>query len=233
MRDTLDILYTPLASGPFPNFDRTALLDWIAENQQQPIKRRRDASLRTEHELYPWNICYPLVDRQWRDGFQQEFPELAGFFSRAYELEPRDLHTIVLLPIRSDFIGEGFWHSDPDETGLRMYLDNTEWDRDFLRIRASLPDWNEKDQLMHIPADGLDQRFSTKTQSAAALGPQQVFFLNNIRAIHAVNVSTVGAFRIAVIVTIGRRWRDMPSHVKSLIERSAQQYPEHARLRQI
>lgn len=217
---------------PVPDYDQQALMRWVASNQKQQIESRRDASLKTQHELYPWDITYPLESGRWRGGFDQEFPDLAQYFHLAYGLERRDLDTVVLLPVRSDFIGQGFWHSDPDETGLRMYLENTEHDRDFLLIKACREARHSGDPQLIVPNDGQGPDFSDRIYSAGTLGPRQAFFLNNIRGIHAVNVSTRGAFRIAVIVTIGRKFRHMPGHLIDMIQRSAQEYPDLAVMRQ-
>lgn len=106
--DPLDILYTPLDTEPIPNFDMSKLIDWISKNQQQVVATRKDASLITPRELYPWDITYPMTYNIWRGNFNILFPELAKFFYTAYNLEEKDLVTIVLLPIRSDFVGTGF-----------------------------------------------------------------------------------------------------------------------------
>lgn len=222
--DPLDILYTPLDTAPIPNYDTNKLLDWIYKNQKQSVPERKDASLITPQQLYPWDISYPMTHKLWRGNFNIIFPELAKFFYTAYNLEEKDLVTVVLLPIRSDFIGQGFWHADPDETGLRMYLENTEHDKDFLLLRSSKEPYQSRDFSKPIPNDGIDPRFNQKILTAKIYNPRQVFFLNNVRAIHSANVSTIGAFRIAVIVTIGKNFSQMPDHLKNLIVNSSKKF---------
>lgn len=226
--DPLDILYTPLDTAPIPNYDTNQLLDWIKKNQKQTVPERKDASLVTPLHAYPWDISYPMTHKMWRGNFNKLFPDLAKFFYTAYNLEEKDLFTVVLLPIRSDFIGQGFWHSDPDETGLRMYLENTEHDKDFLLLKSSKSPYQSRDNSSSVPNDGNDLRFNKAILKAKIYKPRQVFFLNNIRAIHSANVSTIGAFRIAVIVTIGKNFSQMPEHVKKLIVHSAEKFKDLA-----
>lgn len=109
-----------------------------------------------------------------------------------------------------------------------MYLENTEHDKDFLLLKSSIVPYQTKDLSRPIPNDGIDSRFNQTLLKAKIHKPKQVFFLNNVRAIHSVNVSTQGAFRIAVIVTIGKNFAQMPVHLKNLIVHSAEKFKDLA-----
>ncbi len=229
--DIFNILYTPIDTIPVPDYSVSKLIEWIQHNQKQSITERKDASLITPQQVYPWDITYPMTGKTWRANFNILFPELAEYFYKAYGLEEKDLLTVVLLPIRTDFVGEGFWHTDPDETGLRMYLENTEHDKDFLLLKASkFP--NAKRDPVRVPDHGKDPRYHDEVFSAKIYTPRQAFFINNVRGIHSANVTTMGAFRIAVIVTIGKDLQDMPEKLKDLIIKSAEKFKDLAVIRQ-
>jgi hypothetical protein len=226
----LNILYTPLDTIPIPEYNVDDLVKWIQQNQKQDVSARKDASQITPQNAYPWDITYPMTDKKWRGNFNIHFPELAEYFYKAFDLTEKDLLTVVLLPIRSDFVGEGFWHTDPDETGLRMYLENTEHAKDFLLVKASIAPNMIRDPV-RVPDHGKDIRYHDTVYSAKVHTPRQVFFINNVRGIHSANVTTMGAFRIAVIVTLGKNFIDMPEHVKDLIVRSAEKFKDLAIIR--
>lgn len=217
----LDILYTPLDTIPVPDYNKNTLLEWIHKNQKQDLPYRKDGSNFVED--YPWDISYARMNKEWQDNFNVQFPQLAHFFYAAFQLGEEDIFSVVLLPVKSSFVGKGFWHKDPDETGLRIYLENTESEKNFLLIRASKSSYISAPNEI-TPADGNDVRYSDTELSAKILHSRQAFFLNNIRAIHCANVSTVGAFRIAVIVTLGKKITEIPQHLKNLILSSAEKY---------
>jgi hypothetical protein len=230
--DTLDILYTPLDTADIPQVDIPRLMQWMSTNNNQYIINRRDASKKTEDNLYPWDICYAKEKGHWKTDFTQQFPVLADYFSSAYGLEPDDVKTVVMLPNKPDFSGVGFWHSDPDETGLRMYLENEDHDTDFLLLKSTIKKYNTREELGLVPNNGIDPaRFNPEILSAKILKPRQTFFLNNLRAIHAAKISQ-GKFRVAILVILNVPFSQMPTQVVELIRRSAAKYPDLAVVRQ-
>jgi len=201
--DANEILYTPLDSNPVPEYDINKLLNWLKEHSPtQDIKNRVDAS---KHELiskvYPWNIIYPRYKGVWQFDFDKEFPEIANFFSDAYKLYENDIYEVTLLPVKNDFIGTGFWHSDPDPYGLRTYLENQE-PGEFLLIKPTIEPYTERQKI------GWDSNYNITgiplqdiTHSAKLKNSRQTFYINNKRAVHAVQVPQLGRLRIAAIIS--------------------------------
>jgi len=224
--NAVDILYTPLDTPDVPDVDVPKLLAWVAKHTKvQEISGRQDASKITElTESYPWNIIYPRHNTAWQYDFDKEFPELAEYFYKAFGMSEEDLFSVVLLPVKTEFVGMGFWHSDPDEYGLRLYLENQEPD-EFLKIRPTVFPYDTR------PPFGLDATFNSiplqdKTFSATLRKPKQTFYLNNIRAIHAVQSFNPGTVRIAVIISSNNR--NLKQQFNDLVVRSAKKYSDLA-----
>lgn len=222
--NSLDILYTPLDTPLSPNVDLDKLLKWVKEHgTNQNLSTRLDASKETAvQDTYPWNIVYPMDRKSWCFDFDREFPELADFFSSGYKINATDLRKVVLLPVKPGFSGLGFWHSDPDPTGLRMYLANQETE-DFLLIKPTVEPYDARPNFSITDLDAVP--IQDKTYSAKLLDPRQTFYLNNIRAIHAVNVTT-NTTRIAVIVF--PEPNNLKEHLNKLIVDSAKKYNDYA-----
>jgi hypothetical protein len=223
-----EILYTPLDTPKVPNFDIDRLLGWILMHHgQQYIDNRRDASQNSSIEsLYPWDIIYARNNKKWQYDFNIEFPELSVFFYSAFGLIEQDIQAIVLLPVKTKFAGIGFWHSDPDSHGLRVYLENQETD-EFLLIRPTAEPYDAR------PNFGIDQSFKDialqdKILSAKLLDRKQTFYLNNIRAVHAVKSCFPGKLRIAAIISVNSHRAELEQHISDLIRRSAEKYSDYA-----
>ena len=226
MESILNILYTPLDTIEPPVVDIDKLLSWAYGINKQLIPRRMDASGYTDKSVYPWHIVYAKNKGVWEKNFNTEFPELANFFSEAYGLTESEVQNITLLPVRPDYVGIGFWHADPDEQGLRVYLVNDETDN-FLRIRPTVEPYDAR-PVKVIPNDGISPHIQTVEYSAKMLKPNQTFFLNNVRAIHAANVTRVNSLRIAVIISGLGPMKIMKPALKELILRSAEKYSDYA-----
>lgn len=226
-KNSLDVLYTPLDTPFVPKTDINKLMTWINKYfEKQDVSDREDASkVSLVADTYPWNLIYPRVKGSWQYDFQTEFPELSNFFFSAYGLEEKDIKSIVLLPIKPNFKGVGFWHSDPDFHGLRMYIENDEVD-DFLLINQTIIPYANR------PMFGLDKDFKNtplknKIVSAKLYSGNQTFYINNTRAVHAVNVKVPGTLRIAVIVSCVNT-SSVNNHVNDLIIRSAEKYKDYS-----
>jgi len=224
-----DILYTPLMSPDFPSYDYTKLLSWIHKfYSTQIIQNRPDGSERISGDIYPWDIIYAKYDYAWRFNFNKEFPELAAFFGDAYNLATSEIDSVVLLPVKDEHRGLGFWHRDPDKWGLRMYLENTELENSLLIKPTKLPHNFHSELPSTINPVG-PWEFIQDVQYAANIpNPQQVFYLNNVRAIHTVNKSIPNSKRFAVIVSTGKPMFEMPQHLQDLIVSSAEHYKDSA-----
>ena len=226
--NALDILYTPLDTPAVPNTDTTKLLSWVESyHKSQAHPNRLDSSKIEEvSTTYPWNIIYPRINHNWCYDFNTEFPELADFFSSAYKINESELHSVVLLPVKSEFTGLGFWHSDPDVAGLRCYIENQEKGNDFLLIRPTIEPYNTKPQFGILDPEFRTTPLQDVVLSAKLREPNQTFYLNNVRAVHAVNTQTTGALRIAVI--IGVDFFKVKDQINTLVVESAKKYNDYA-----
>lgn len=226
MTSVLDILYTPLDTIEPPAINIEKFMEWAYNGDKQQIAGRMDASSYTNTVVYPWHIVYAKNKGVWYKNFNIEFPELAEFFSKAYGLTENEVQNITLLPVRPDYSGTGFWHSDPDEQGLRVYLVNDETD-DFLRIRPTVEPHDTRQHKM-IPNNGIASHIQTVEYSAKMLKPNQTFFLNNVRAVHAANITKTNSLRIAVIISGLGPIKTMKPALQELILRSAEKYSDYA-----
>lgn len=224
----LDILYTPLDTPSVPKTDITKLLAWVESYRlDQNLDIRMDQSKNKKiASLYPWNIIYPRIKNNWCYDFDSEFPELADFFSSAYKLAESEVTDVVLLPVRSDFQGLGFWHSDLDSTGLRCYIENQEPAADFLMIKPTVEAYKKRPYFGVMDPEFTNTPLQNTIMVATLMQPNQTFYLNNVRAVHAVNTSVAGAMRIAVIIVpdIAK----VESRINDLIVRSAEKYKDYA-----
>jgi hypothetical protein len=220
------LLYTPLDVLPVPEFDINKLIEWCKTNtpNTDKIGERRDAK-DTHGDRYPWNIVYPRKNFQWQYGFDTEFPQLVEWYGTAYGIEIEKCHDIVLLPIKSTFSGVGFWHSDPDEHGIRAYLENEEPD-EFLHIRPTAQLHLERPP--EISKSTVDNEFDIELQpaiSAKLLSRQQAFYINNTTAVHAVVTPQAGRLRVATIVSFKLGKND--GRLEGLKNRSAKKFSDH------
>ena len=214
----LDILYTPLDTSPLPAFNIDRLLSWIDDNKdKQHIQNRADSSKMVSK--YPWNIIYPKTLGKWQYNFNIEFPELAEYFSSCFDLAPQDVLGVVLLPVKSEFTGVGFWHSDPDVLGLRMYLENKE-SNDFLLVRPTVEAYITRPPFT-LSTDNSDIKLQDSIYSAKLLNPTQSYFINNVRAMHAVTTSSAGILRIAALIFVSPH---VAERMQELIIRSAEKF---------
>ena len=227
----LDILYTPLDIPEPPAFDYEEFVAWAKQSNDQYVPGRRDASKVTDPESYPWNIVYAKLDGQWHNGFDVKFPALAKFFSEGFRLEPSQIKNIIALPVKENFIGTGFWHADPDESGLRVYLANDETDN-FLLIRPTVEPYDHRPPGRVLPNNGIHPTVQTGVEySAKLLKPNQGFFINNIRGIHAARTNVMNNKRIAVIISLVGKSSPLATageSTKQLIIDSAKKYADYS-----
>ena len=222
--DILDILYTPVDIPPAPKFDRAKLDEWCRNHRKQVVQKRGDGKEITAEDIYPWHIVYPRHNFVWYSGFKEQFSELAEYLCSAFMLKENELASIVLLPVKPGYTGAKYWHADPDELGLRIYLENDEHDRDFLLIKPSVNKNNSRDELGEIPANGISPKIQNVIHSAKILKSNQAFYINNVRAIHTVNVNRPNSTRLAALIIPGRSSSKIPQRTKDLIINSAEKY---------
>lgn len=222
-----DILYTPLDIPEPPTVDIDLLVDWICKYQdEQEINDRGDSS-KILKDTYPWNIIYCKTNYNWYRDFDKLFPELANYCDTAFGV-PRDrISNVVILHTRNDFVGEGFWHMDHDETGLRFYLDNQE-KNDFLHIQPLTTVHTSRSLAVDDIHRNGNSALQNKKLSARLLKPNQGFFINNVNARHSVHTSSPGIVRVSVSVIVNSYMINMPLSLRNLIVQSAEKYKDYA-----
>jgi len=221
--DILDILYTPLEVPPAPKFDNKALLQWCSKNHVSGTDNRYNL----DNEIYPWNFIYARLNHQWQENFNFMFPDLAEYFYSAFLLKELELSSVVLLQVKSEYVGAKYWHFDPDEIGLRLYLENDDIDRDFLLIKPTVKKYYSHDQGLKldqvgdIPLNGVSPNIQDVVYSAKMPRSNRAFYINNVRSIHTANVNLSNSSRLAVIIFAGSKASDVPTATKELILKSA------------
>lgn len=226
--DVTDILYTPLDLPPFPKFSTDELREWIVScHSKQTVHNNLDASKHLGF-MYPWNVTYAKQDGKWLNEFNSQFPALSKFFHEAYGFEDADLDTVCILPLRQDFTGTGFWHSDQDPLGLRMYLENENVEGASLLIKPLSKKYKTRDELGILPRFGSSEKVQNDVvyEVKSPVGASS-HFLNNMSCVHAVKSNDVNLRRIAVVVGIKRQY-NTDSRINELILRSAEKFKDSA-----
>lgn len=216
-----NVLYTPLDCPQQPAYSVDAIKEWATINrdtirdQKELLAEEAYIAERTEPN-YPWDVTVVYrkfigFDPGWIAGFDVEFPQLAKYFYEAFGLALDDIGIVLLLPVKQNHTGIGFWHSDPDNYGLRMYLDYECMDENTLLIRSKAD-----------PQTELQCKVTSN---------KQCFFLNNKSATHTTYTTVPNKTRIAVLI-IGKLdqqsqevWKQK---IAPLVERSAAAYPDYA-----
>jgi len=234
--DILDILYTPLAVKPQPDYQIEDLRNWLANNYG-PLARYKNILASTRLiaervvENYPWDLTVAYINMTdtgpgWLNGFDKQFPELSKYLYEAFDLPLEELGLVIFLPIRENHKGLGFWHNDGDISGLRIFFEIEDVTKNKLLIRRMKEPY-EKRLNIPIPMDE-DTYLQKEVFECKILSDKQCHFLNNIRGAHATYTEELGTNRIAAFVTSKlnnqQKFFDL---VKPLILRSAEQYSEH------
>ncbi|NBO29865.1 MAG: hypothetical protein EBV10_11670 [Synechococcaceae bacterium WB6_1A_059] len=229
--DVNDILYTPLDVSDKPKFSLPDIEDWINLNHNEQKTHRNFISnlgLSGENKVlnYPWNLTfvyYNIFEEKigWLGNFDTEFPILAEYFYRSFNLEIEDIGTIIFLPISQNHTGLGFWHNDPDSIGMRHYLAFEHPNINKLLLRKTKIPYSERPNInLYETPDLVDD----KIYECKVLHPMQSFYLNNVRAVHATQTNIINSKRLAVLV-VGKK---KLSKCSDLIIRSALKYKNYS-----
>ena len=216
----MNILYTPLDLPEPPKVDINELRQWINQyKNDQIIENRTDYSKALPADEYPWDIIWVRNKFKWHKDFAEKYKELANYCIEGFGVTEEDVFSVHLLPIKKTFSGLGFWHADHDEYGLRFYIENNETDN-FLYVKPTVNACDSRAQLVK------EQKFQDKTLSAKLLKPNQSFFINNVRAVHAVHTTELSPSRIAIIVAVPKPL--LTHKLKNLLISSAEKYKEYS-----
>ena len=233
--NAIDILYTPLDCAEQPSFSVSQLKEWITDNfpKQEMFRKYFANNNKTAEgivENYPWNLVltyhnYTNKGPGWMGEFDSKFPELAKWMITQFGIELDDIGVIVLLPVKDDHVGLGFWHNDVDLAGLRFYLEFENIGENKLFIKGTKEPVTVRPSYP-TPID-VDKYLQQKTSECKLLSNKQCFYLNNIRGCHATWTSTVDKTRIAAFVVAkeGREQKIMDA-TNNLIVNSALKFKD-------
>lgn len=231
--NALDILYTPLDLPPCPEVDIAKLRAWVKATYPQKHLIDSTAGKIQAHNSkgssYPWDFTFAKFF-DWQNNFDNEFPELANYATEVFGISNDDLDTLAILPIRDNYIGTGFWHTDPDTLGLRFYVYNEGYKTNKLLIKNARPDIPDE-QLHGKLFNDIDPRLiNGQVFTGEIANPRQPFYLNNMKSAHAIQ-NTVVAERIAILFGTSfdmtkKTGLDLKEKMNDLIVRSAYKYKE-------
>ena len=244
--EAIDVLYTPLDVPEQPEYDVAELRKWISDNYE-PLSKYREfigqqsgsAEPVFEEGDYPWDIIVPYFNLLgngpgWLGGFDEKFPELSKYVFDAFGLDSEEVGAFVLLPIRQEYEGYGFWHRDVDTVGFRMYLDFEGMDDDKLLMKRTKVPYSKTDFIpFNVPiTDEQHETFMQKEIIECKIKSRnQCFFLNNQRSIHVTYTAkeSVGKARIASFV-VGKFENNLEfkRSYDDLIVRSAEKFKDYA-----
>jgi hypothetical protein len=236
MESLINILYTPLDCPPQPKIDLEEFRSWIKVYWEEIAKRRehlKNTGKVGEDKVsnFPWKLTSAYNNKDgWGGNFNKKFPELAEYFTSAFGLELSEVVNIILLPVKEDHEGLGFWHQDHDEYALRMYIDFGDPDGKLVMKKTKIPYDNQPAiSPRYFPkgeAPNIEDFLEDEILNCDIVDPKQCFFLNNVRSAHATWTSKLGVSRIAVIVYHNGSDAVL-SKIEKLVLRSIEKYKDH------
>jgi hypothetical protein len=225
--EPIDICYTPLDIPIRPNIDMYKFIEWIKKIYPQPCKEINFHAEKTFGDNYTWDLVFAASGGIWQGNFNTEFPELAEYCYKAFNVNRYELNTVVFLPVRPAIKGLGFWHSDRDPTGFRFYIECENYKQNPLLIRKTVEKYNKIDTIV-VPLEGDDNRLQPEIFNCKMIDPHMAYYLNNYRSVHA-PMMTVPGTRIAAFITIKPAFIDIVrSRTRDMIVESAIKYKDYA-----
>lgn len=236
MSTLLNTLYTPLDCPPRPAYDVVALKEWITEYHvklaeiRSYMKQGAGIGNKTETIWTPVNP-YNKFFLGWQGDFDKKFPELANYFTSAFGLTENDITNILILPINKEYTGK-FWRQDPDEYGLRMFLDLDENSSTKMYVKKTIEPYTEQPALSarHFPeghAPNIVEFLQQGETECKLVSPSQCYYVNNVRGSHATDVTSLGESHITVIVYHNKSF-PVIRKITALVERSLEKYKDYA-----
>jgi hypothetical protein len=238
--DSNDVLYTPIDTHPMPSVDVVNLNKWLKSNCSN-LTQYKDfftrANSKTGEQMvedYPWDLTpvyFNVIDEGpgWLNNFNVRFPALSKYFYEALGLTLDDIGFIILLPVKTDYQGFGFWHNDPDYTGLRMYLDFEDMNNDKLYLKRTKIAYTNKILPKYTYPINHEIYLQPELIECKPISKNQCFYLNNFRSVHATYTHKAGSNRIAAFITSkAGKQQEMIKKVNDLIVRSALKFKDHS-----
>jgi hypothetical protein len=242
--EAIDVLYTPLDVPEPPEYDVGELRKWIDDNYESLSKYKdfigkHGGSAESVVENYPWDLTVAYFNLLgngpgWLNGFDEKFPELSKYVFDSFGVDAEEVGCFILLPMRAEYEGYGFWHRDVDPIGFRMYLDFEGVDDDKLLMKRTKVPYSKTDVVPFVVpiTDEQHETFMQKEIIECKIKSRnQCFFLNNQRSIHVTYTAkeSVGKARIASFV-VGKFENNLKfkKSFDDMIVKSAEKFKDYA-----
>jgi hypothetical protein len=230
-----DILFTPLITPDFPDtFSIDKLEKWFSAVYPQPVLKKHHPGTKAEVKLkelgkvYPFNACVAkYMEHGWLNNFNIEFKDFVLFLEEAYGIKEKDIDILVFLPISDEVEGLGFFHSDLDEAGLRMYIVNEDPESNPLYIIPTKEPYETRPyHAFSAVLDENDPCLQNKKYIARFPKDIKGWYINNIRAVHSPFI-TKPAKRIAMQLLNFSKDEEFKQITQKLLEDSVEKYKDY------
>jgi len=224
---SIDICYTPLDIPIRPNINIPKFMSWAQNVYPQSCKENAPNAENDIGRDYPWDLVWGAWDGVWQNDFNNEFPELAKYCYKAFNIQRHELGGAVFLPIRKTVTGTSFWHNDVDPTGFRFYLECEHHNENPLLLRKTIVPYTELTPII-VQLNNDDTRISQEVINCKMIDPHMAYYLNNFRSVHAPTMNVPG-IRIAAFITVKKVYQEIVrKRTNNMIVSSAIKFKDHA-----
>ena len=225
--ESIDICYTPLDIPKRPDIDISKFLSWAQSVYPQPCKENAPNAENDIGEDYPWDLVWGAWDGVWQNDFNNQFPELANYCYKAFNIKRYELGGAIFLPVRRTVTGTSFWHNDVDPTGFRFYIECQHHIENPLLLRKTITPYTKLPSII-VQLNGNDDRISQEIFNCKMIDPHMAYYLNNFRSVHAPTVNVPG-IRIAAFITVKKPYQEIVRRrTNDMIVASANKFKDHA-----
>jgi hypothetical protein len=224
---SIDICYTPLDIPIRPNINIPKFMSWAQNVYPQSCKKNAPNAENDIGKDYPWDLVWGAWDGVWQNDFDKQFPELAKYCYKAFNIQRHELGGAVFLPIRKTVTGTSFWHNDVDPTGFRFYLECEHHNENPLLLRKTIVPYTELTPII-VQLNNDDTRISQEVINCKMIDPHMAYYLNNFRSVHAPTMNVPG-IRIAAFITVKKVYQEIVrKRTNNMIVSSAIKFKDHA-----
>jgi hypothetical protein len=224
---SIDICYTPLDIPIRPNINIPKFMSWAQSVYPQLCKADSANAESFIGEEYPWDLVWGSWNGAWQNDFDKQFPELADYCYKAFNIKRYELGGAIFLPVRKAVTGTSFWHNDVDPTGFRFYIECEHHIENPLLLRKTIVPYTELSSIV-VQLNSDDDRISQEVFNCKMIDPHMAYYLNNFRAVHAPTVNVLG-IRIAAFITVKKPYQEIVRRrTNDMIVASATKFKDHA-----
>jgi len=218
-----DLIFCPLDLPQPPKVAREALVEWVSAARERSQTNEERLFAGAAAGTYPWSSAYAAYHREWRDGFDARFPEIAAYLG----LFPTRAWTCVNVLVQEP--QQDVWlHTDPDPViGWRVYLGHGGARVFFCptleRQRARLSTWTAEGRRDWSKFVRTDRKLYARLPSDSC-----AWALNSYRAAHGVETHAGAAGeRVTLLLIPDLDCLDLDAYL-ALLEASVGKYRDYA-----